>query len=647
MYNGRQFSRPPYAAILLSLLISAACLFWPAPFENLDARIYDLKMRYRAPGPVNKAIVHLDVDGLSVRKYGLWPWDRELSARIVDRLTEAGAALIVFDIIYAAPGKRPQGNEALFQAVSSSGRVVSATGLGMTDLTDAHLKDESDPARAEALYKKAWPVSLPESTKFFKVARLSDTLVPLVPIIENSRGIGHIKSTADADGVHRKVALLVRYDEKCIPSLSLAILATHLNVSLDKVTVTENREILLKHKDGVFTIPIDERGRMLISWHKPWQGFPHYSASDVLDSHADNAKLQKYRDKIVIVAVTASGTTDIGLCPLASECPLSRVHSNALNTMLTGDFIRAVPLFPFVIPAALALLSGFAFIVPRMRILYAVLVLAGTIFAYLLFSFFMFIKASYEIPTVAPILVFALSASASLLVRGMSTESEAVRVSEALQRYLSPQMLDTIIKEKKEVDLTTKRKELTILFADIEGFSTISETVEVGYLEKFLNEFFEAMTRSVFEHQGTVNKFLGDGLLAFFGDPVELENHALAAIRVGHQMHKEMLRLNSLWSATGIPEFEKGIHLRIGINTGLVVVGNIGSRQRMEYTVLGSAVNIASRLQGLAAPDGILISGRTYALARDKLKCSPARKIRVKGMERDVTVHEVESITDT
>ena len=171
--------------------------------------------------------------------------------------------------------------------------------------------------------------------------------------------------------------------------------------------------------------------------------------------------------------------------------------------------------------------------------------------------------------------------------------------------------------------------------------------MDVEYLEKFLNEFFEAMTRPVFDHSGTVNKFLGDGLLAFFGDPVELENHALAAIKAGDQMQKEMVRLNSAWSNTGIPEFEKGIHIRIGINTGLVVVGNIGSIRRMEYTVLGSAVNLASRLQGLATPDRLLISARTYALARDNLKCSAPRKVKVKGIDREVTVYEIESIRDS
>jgi adenylate cyclase len=648
---------PAYPALALGLLLSALCLFWPDPFESLDSRIYDLKMRYSDADPLKKSIVHLDVDDKSILKLGPWPWDRGLSARIVNRLSDAGVALIVFDIIFTTQGKSPQGDNAFFQALSSSDRVVSATGLGTTDNT--YMKDAIDRARADALYKRAWPVRLPESNKYLKVAKLSDALVPLPPILENSKAVGHIKSTADPDGVQRKVALLMKYEDKCVPSLSLAALAAYLNVGPKDVTVTDSGEITLKHASGVLTIPVDQRGQMLIRWqtrregsdgdsrrHKPWQSLDDDSASEILSSDGDAYKLGKYKDKIVIIAVTASGTTDIGVSPLAGECPLSRVHSNALNTMLTGRFIRSVPLFPFIIPAAVLLSICFAFIAARVRLFHAVLLLAAVGVFYMFFSFLMFTRASYEIPTSAPWLVFVLTASGSLIVQGIRTESEALHAAEALQRYLSPQMLDTIIKEGTEIDLSTRRKELTILFADIEGFSTISEIVDVEYLEKFLNEFFEAMTRSVFDHKGTVNKFLGDGLLAFFGDPVELENHALAAIKAANQMHKEMLRLNSLWSGTGIPEFDKGIHIRIGINTGMVVVGNIGSKQRMEYTVLGSAVNLASRLQGLATPDRTLITARTYALAKDKLKCSAARKESVRGLERGVTVYEVESVSE-
>jgi class 3 adenylate cyclase len=172
----------------------------------------------------------------------------------------------------------------------------------------------------------------------------------------------------------------------------------------------------------------------------------------------------------------------------------------------------------------------------------------------------------------------------------------------------------------------------------------MSETLEVGYLESFLNEFLEAMTRAVFDNHGTVDKFLGDGLMAFFGDPVELDNHALAAVHSAAQMRRELENLNKKWSAAGISEFAGGIQIRIGINTGIVVVGNVGSQRRMEYTVIGSAVNVASRLQEAAPPGGVLLSARTCSLAKESLKCKEPRTIKVKGVERAITVYELESI---
>jgi class 3 adenylate cyclase len=154
------------------------------------------------------------------------------------------------------------------------------------------------------------------------------------------------------------------------------------------------------------------------------------------------------------------------------------------------------------------------------------------------------------------------------------------------------------------------------------------------------------MTRAVFDNHGTIDKFLGDGLMAFFGDPIELKNHAQAAIAAGQQMQREMASLNAKWSAMGIGELSKGIHIRVGVNTGMVVVGNIGSQRRMEYTVLGSAVNVASRLQEVAPPDGILVSARTCYLARDSITCKAPRTIRVKGVDREITVYEIESVRE-
>jgi len=203
-------------------------------------------------------------------------------------------------------------------------------------------------------------------------------------------------------------------------------------------------------------------------------------------------------------------------------------------------------------------------------------------------------------------------------------------------------MLERVIKQKNEIDLSTKRIELTVLFADIANFSSIAETVEVGYLEQFLNDFFEAMTRAVFDNQGAVDKFLGDGLLAFFGEPVEVANHAQAAVAAARQMKREMARLNEKWSNMGIKEFESGVQIKIGITTGIVVVGNVGSHRRMEYTVLGSAVNLASRLQGMAEPGQILLASRTWTLVRDVAEFKSRQIVRVRGFDRDITVYELD-----
>jgi adenylate cyclase len=629
---------------LLSILIALVAYVWPQPFQGLDAKIYDMKLRLWGSTRVAKEIVHLDVDDKAVKAFGSWPWDREISARIVNRLSEFEAGIVVFDILFASQGRSPDGNMAFFKALSSSGREISATGLGVTDSDEGKIVVPEESSRADALYRRTWPVEVPQTFKLLRVRRLSDSFVPLTAIIENSRALGHIKSTPDSDGVHRRVPLLVRFEDRCLPSLSLAAVAAYLNADSSRIILADSGQLEIQHDRGVLKIPIDSSGGMLITWQKPWKSFAHYSVVDLLSSDPDPQRPHRYKDKIVVIGVTSTGATDIGMSPLSKECPLSRIHSNAINTMLTGRFIRTVPTFPYVVLFAVALAVLFSFVAPKLRLQSGTIIACTAVVVYVFVSALGFIYLSLEIPMTAPVVVFAVPAAIALSVRGILAESEAVRISKVMQRYLSPEMLDSIINGREEIDLSTRRKELTILFADIQGFSRISEAVDIEYLEKFLDEFFEAMTLAVFDNRGTVDKFLGDGLLAFFGWPVELENHALAAIRAGDQMSREMARLNGKWSGSGISEFERGIHVRIGISTGLVVVGNVGSRRRMEYTVLGSAVNLASRLQAMARPNGVLMSGRTYALCKHEVRCKEPKTVRVKGIDKDIVVYELETV---
>jgi len=631
-------------SLILSILAPVVVYLLAWPLEGIDCKLYDFKFSYSKKGPTNPQIVHLDVDDKSIKEFGPWPWDREISGRIVDRLTKLGAGVIVFDILFASQGRSKEGNEAFFKSIANSGRVVSATAFGVTRSTDFRIEVEGERNRGDALYDVAWPLKVPPDADYYRVRRLSDAYVPLVPIIENSKAIGHIKSTPDPDGVHRRIPMIVGLEDRCVPSLSLAALLVHLNISPGSVDISTPGEIIVKHDGGAFRIPVDPSGSMCINWVGAKE-FPKFPVSDLFTEDYE-AKAPRYKDKMVIVAVTFTGAGDIGVSPVSNESLLSRIHSSALQTILMDRHIHVMPLFPWAATAATMLAIAFSFLCVRMRLVHAIATALGIVVFFAVLSVVSFSRWSWEIPFAAPLIIFAVPAAAGLIHRGVYIEAKARRSSSALQRYLSPEMLEMIVSEEREVDLSTKRKELSILFVDVRGFSTISERVEVEYLEEFLNDFFEAMTLAVFENHGTVDKFLGDGLLAFFGDPVKIENHALAAVKAGLKMHREVEKLNAKWSSMGVAELENGIRIRVGINTGVVVVGNIGSARRMEYTVLGSAVNVARRLEESATPGTVLASARTCALARDSLRCGEAKKIKVKGIDREIAVCEVESVAD-
>jgi adenylate cyclase len=381
---------------------------------------------------------------------------------------------------------------------------------------------------------------------------------------------------------------------------------------------------------------------MLVNWGNVWESFKSYSVTDLLSDKADQARASRYKDKIVIVGVVGTGSTDFGVTPRDIRSPLSRIHSHALSTMLTDVFIRQLQAFPWLVVLAIVLIALYAVGMARLSIKAALVVLVSACVVIVAIGVVSFAYLSYDVPVAEILIIFAPAAVASLAVRVATIELQALRTSRAVERYLSPELLSSIVDGEADLDISSKRVELTIVFVDIQGFSTISETVAVEYISQLLNDFLDTMTRAVFEYRGTVDKFLGDGLLAFFGDPVPLDNHAQAAVNAAVKMQRDMSELNARWTVSGIAELAGGIQIRIGINTGLVVVGNIGSTQRLEYTVVGSAVNIASRLQSLAPPGGIIMTSRTKALLKDAIQCEGPDYVRVKGIDKDIEVHRLQ-----
>ncbi len=639
--KSRDQSRIVIFCVVLALASFGFIYCFPNVTESLDLKIYDLKLRLKSPVETSPDIAHVDIDDLAIRHFGMWPWDRSVSAWILKRLTDLGAKAVAFDILYTTSGKSAEGNELFFKAIKESKTFVAATAFRVSEKSDTPVLISPNDVRAQALFSRAWNCTFSNAINLFSVKTIENSLVPLEQILLNAAQVGHIKDIPDSDGIYRKVPLFVSMNDRVIPCLALATISVFWGASAQSVATSDHTGFQVTLGGKRLRIPVDERGMMLINWGSIWKSFPHYSVLDLLENEPDKLKAPSYRDKIVIVGVTATGATDLGISPRDPRTPLSRVHSHAINTILTGQFIRKIPLFP--IPALMALLGAItlAVISSRLSLKWELLTALFTLLAGLGVVGAAFMYRSYEISLFGPLIIFLPATSVSIAMRTMLTEIDAYKVSKALERYLSADLVREIVNKREEVDLNTKKRDLTIMFVDIKGFSSMSEEVDVETINRYLNDFFELMTLSVFDHKGTVDKFLGDGLLAFFGDPVSLENHASAAVKAALQMQIRMAELNNKWRSSGIPQLENGMSIRIGLNSGQVIVGNIGSRRRLEYTVLGSAVNIASRLQSLSPPGGIIMSDSTWRGSGMDIKCAGPDTVKVKGIDHGISVYRI------
>jgi adenylate cyclase len=622
--------------------VAAAVLYlFPAIFDGLNNRMYDWKLSLETPPDQYRRIVHLDVDDAAIGQFGLWPWDRSISAEMVRRLKAMGAAMVVFDVLYTTP--RPgEGDEALFKAVKEAGNVVMPVAMGLSYNEQEKLVVDVDAsAKGDLVYDNAWNLDVPKMFALPKAVTLKSSGLPLLPLLQDAKAFGHITGTPDRDGVYRRIPLLVKLEDKYVPHVSLATLAAVLGLSPDTINVSKKGYIELTPVGQPIRIPVDSSGRMLIHWGPIWESFPHYSVTDVMSDKPDASRAARYKDKIVVVGVVATGTTDFGVTPVGVHSPLNRIHSNALSTILMNNFILHWPAWPFIILKSIIVTILFSFIAGRLRLRNAILLAIGLCVFSVGYVIALFNYVSLDVPLAEFLFIFVPGAFAGLIVRTATLELQASRASKAVERYLSPELLESIVEQGMELDLSTKRTELTVMFVDVQGFSTISEVVDVEYINRLLNEFFEAMTKAIFQHKGTVDKFLGDGILAFFGNPVPLENHAQAGLRAALEMQRSMDELNARVSQWGIAELENGIRIRIGMNSGLMIVGNIGSSRRLEYTVLGSTVNIASRLQSLAPSGGIIVTTRTKQLAREDVQYDGPDHVKVKGIDREIEVFRI------
>lgn len=623
----------------------------PGVFASWNGQMFDhlFRLRQSVPHlqlPYDDTIVHVDLNNTTIQKLNNYYLSRSHFAQTVRNLAAMGVAVQAYDFIFASR-LNPEDDQALIDATRAAGRVYYGLAFSLADdRSSASTSRSTDQAEVRSyLDRTRWP--LPANGALDGLLVGKKPLVTFIPLASVARGLGFLNLRPDPDGVFRRLPLLVKCDDGCYPSFALRIVCDYLGVAPENIIVTPGRHITLKNaaRPGDaphdILIPIDERGIMLVNFIGPWDRFSHYNLVDIYQASTTDDAMEDWADelkgRIVLVSDVSTGVTDLGPVPTDLNFPLSGFHANAIHTILTEQFLREasrwerllVMLGLGVVVALLSLRFATAFYPIHMVLLAA---------AYLVIVAASFLKAGLVLDLMGPLMMIVGAAILVTAYRFLVGTREKEVLRRTFEAYFPPLIVKRLIANPAFLTMGGQKKELTVLFSDIKDFTTHSAALTPAQVQQFLNEYFEAMVEIVFQHEGTVDKYIGDGLMVFFGDPEPQPDHALRCVRTAIAMQQRTAELREKWlKQGGFP-----LRIRIGINTGEVVVGNMGSARRLAYTVLGSAVNLASRLESNAPVGGILISERTHELVKADVPTQPIGPLTVKGLATPITAHTVQ-----
>ena len=634
--------------------------------QRLDDIIYDARLRATMPHTLDERIVIVDIDEKSLAEVGRWPWGRNKLAELVEELQDRQkTALLGFDVVFA-------------EADESSGL------KRLKQLAQAELKDQPgfseklsqlqtsldyDAIFAKAIEKR--PVVLGYYFTSDRDGRVNGVLPPSVmgsdalggrPIkftSWNGYGAniellakaaplgGFFNSITEGDGVVRSIPLLAEFKGQYYESLALAMF--RMLAGLPKVEpgfpqekfLTRNYQglesILLKQGNKTLAIPVDDRVATLV----PFRGngganggsFRYISAADILAKRLAPGTL---RDKIVLVGTTAPGLLDLRVTPVGETYPGVETHANVISGFLDGKvFVK--PDYAIGFEVVILLLSGLtlAFALPLLSASRAVLVSLAVIAAITGLNFWLYSGFGLVLP-LASALVMALTAFALNMSYGYFVESRSKReLAHLFGTYVPPELVDEMVKDPDSYSMRATTKELTVMFCDMRGFTKMSESMEPTQLQALLNSVFSRLTDLIRSNRGTIDKYMGDCVMAFWGAPVDTLDHAGLAVKTALEMSNAVRKINEEHKIKGLPE----IGIGIGINTGTMCVGDMGSDIRRSYTVIGDSVNLGSRLEGLSKTYGvdIVVSESTRKQAND-FAWQELDKVRVKGKDQAVSI---------
>ena len=651
---------------LLFALLHATGVLPIGVLQRLDAIIYDARLRATMPKTQDARVVVVDIDEKSLSEVGRWPWARNQLAVMVDELFDRQkVALVGFDVVFAEPDDS-SGLKRLREL--AQGELKGSAGF-QEHLAQLQATLDYDAAFARSLDKR--PVVLGYYLTSDRDGRVSGVLPAPVMTRESLQGrpiaftswngyganiaqiahaapvAGFFNSITDADGVVRSIPLVAEYKGAYYESLSLAMFrmlvgqpAVAPGFPRDAVAgrnYSGLESILLKQGQRQLAVPVDARVATLVPFRGPGGAsggsFRYVSASDLLFKRLPEGAL---RDKIVLVGTTAPGLLDLRVTPVGETYPGVETHANVISGLLENRlFVK--PDYAAGYEVVMLLVAGLtlAFVLPLFSATIAVLVSVAVAVLVVALNYYLFMAQGLVMP-VASALVMVGTAFALNMSYGYFVESRSKReLANLFGTYVPPELVDEMVKDPDSYSMKAASKELTVMFCDMRGFTKMSERMEPTQLQELLNAVFSRLTDIIRANRGTIDKYMGDCVMAFWGAPVDTPQHAELAVKSATEMSRAVHEINAEHRAKGIPEIGVGI----GINTGTMCVGDMGSDIRRSYTVIGDAVNLGSRLEGLSKVYGvdIVVSESSRAQARE-FAWQELDRVRVKGKEQAVGI---------
>ena len=617
-FNKKKFFIYFGVAILIAIFTSLFNIFFYKYIDHFDDKLKDYMFLVRGAKPVSNNVVILDIDEKSLAKLGQWPWPRNKVAQILQNLAAANVGVIGLDIVFAEEDQ------------SSPSKVLKELNIKRDNVPDFDAQLNYTIANTPTILGYQFELNEKDfikKTDIFIDAMIieknkdttkEDILINAKGVILNHESLqdsgyssGFFNNIPDDSGVIRSVPLVIRYDNQLYPSLALEIVRVASGIK--EIFVNYNRlgindmQIIKNLQIGDFKIPTDRFGRLIINFRGPNHSFKYYSAVDIYNGDFDP---KDFEGKVVLIGTTAAGLNDLRAIPFESVYPGVEVHANIIDNILTEDFLY----LPTWIDDANLFILFFVTILTMMLVTYSPLwvnpfVMFINIFLVSYLGYYVLFEFGIVFQIFLPILVIAVSVLVATFMDYIFEIKQEQLIKKKFASKVSQEVMENILLDPENSTFSAMEKEVTIFFSDVRGFTNISEAMPNAHtLIEFLNEYMDPMTDIIIKEKGTIDKFIGDAIMAYWNAPADVENHADHAVKATlEQLHKlkelnEKLEVDERFTAVVEMSKKKDIPLLdigIGLNTGEVVVGEMGSSSRSDYTIIGDPVNLGARLESL------------------------------------------------